>query len=180
MKKIVAMLLSLALLLGCAAGFAEADEKTELGTLNVNGEFRLQGRIPEGYHMSILNQNNMFIRSQLVPEDGAKPSVELIIAFSDDWADTEKLNDVTDEDLAEIEDTFRIEDEVNIEYRETGMGSKLMVVTEAVEQTDFVVIYTIYKGYELEVKMTPGTEPLNEEHIQMLIDFMTEMDFVEV
>ena len=180
MKKITAIILSLVLLMGCAAGIAEAAAKEDLGTVNVNGEFRIQGKIPEGYRMSILNQNAMLIRSQMISEDKSKPSVELIIAFADDWADTEKLNDVTEADLVEIEDSFREEDEVNIEYRETGFGTKLMVVTEAVDAPDFVVVYTIYKGYELEFKMTAGTEPLTDSHIQLLVDFITDIDFIEL
>jgi len=179
MKKIIAMILSLALLLGCAAGFAENKEKVELGTVNVNGQFKIQGNLPEGYRLSILNQNAMFIRCQMLNDDASKPSVELMIAFADDWADTARLNDVEEGDLLEIEDSFRDEDEVNIEYRETGLGTKLMVVSEAKDETDFVVVYTIYKGYELEFKMTPGTEALTEENTQMLVDLITGIEFVE-
>ena len=49
MKKIIAILLSLALLLGCAAGLAEGAEKQSFGTIRVNGEFTLKGSLPEGY-----------------------------------------------------------------------------------------------------------------------------------
>ena len=54
-----------------------------------------------------------------------------------------------------------------------------MVVTEALGDTDFVAVYTIYKGYELEFVMTPGSNPLTEENTQMLVNFISEMDFVE-
>ena len=47
MKKIISVLLSLALLLSCAAALAETAEKTELGTLNINGEFTLNAAIPK-------------------------------------------------------------------------------------------------------------------------------------
>ena len=178
MKKIIAMLLSLAMLLACAAGLAETVEKTDLGTVvNVNEAFRIRGKIPEGYRLSILNQNQMFIRCRMTSEDAKKPTVDLSIAFSEDWADTERLNDVSDEDLAEIEASFQEEDEVSIEYRETGMGTKLMVVTESKDDIDYAAIYTIYKGYELEFVMEPGEEPLTEENIQMLVDFITEIEF---
>jgi len=180
MKKIIAMILSLALLLGCAAGFAEAGEKTELGTVNVNGVYKIQGRMPEGYQLAILNQTNTNIVCMLMPGDSAKPTVTVSIAFAEDWADTERLNDVSEEELAEIEASFVMEDAVKIEYRETGLGSKLMVVTEAEGETDFVDIYSIYKGYEHEFVMTPGSEPLTEEHIQLLIDFITDLEFVEL
>ena len=49
MKKIIAILLSLALLLGCAAGQAEGAEKQSFGPIRVNGEFTLTGSLPEGY-----------------------------------------------------------------------------------------------------------------------------------
>lgn len=188
MKKVVAIILSLAMLLSCAACFAEAAEaaevaevaeKEELGTVNVNGVFKIQGRIPEGYRLSFLNQNPMYIRCKLISESKEKPGVELTIAYAEDWADTERLNDVSEADLLEIEESFREEDEVNIEYRTTAYGTKVMVVTEALEETDFVAVYTIYKGYELEFVMTPGSNPLTEENTQMLVDFISEMDFVE-
>lgn len=102
------------------------------------------------------------------------------MAFAEDWADVERLNDVSDEDLAQIEASFQAEDEVSIEYRETGLGTKLMVVTEKDDDTDFVDVYTIYKGYEHEFVLTPGTEPLTETHMQMLVDFITDITFVEV
>ena len=185
MKKVVAIILSLAMLLSCAACFAEAAEaaevaeKEELGTVNVNGAFKIQGRIPEGYRLSFLNQNPMYIRCKLISESKEKPGVELTIAYAEDWADTERLNDVSEADLLEIEESFREEDEVNIEYRTTAYGTKVMVVTEALEETDFVAVYTIYKGYELEFVMTPGSNPLTEENTQMLVNFISEMDFVE-
>jgi len=185
MKKVVAIILSLAMLLSCAACFAEAAEaaevaeKEELGTVNVNGVFKIQGRIPEGYRLSFLNQNPMYIRCKLISESKEKPGVELTIAYAEDWADTERLNDLSEADLLEIEESFREEDEVNIEYRTTAYGTKVMVVTEALGDTDFVAVYTIYKGYELEFVMTPGNTPLTEENTQMLVDFISEMDFVE-
>ena len=179
MKKIIAIILSLALLMGCAAAFAENADKEELGTVNVNGAYKIQGEIPEGYRLSILNQSNTAIVGMLLPADETKPTVTISIAFSDDWADTERLNDVSEADLAEIEASFQTEDVVSIEYRETAFGSKVMVVTETDGETDFVDVYGIYKGYEHEFVMTPGTEPLSEKHIQMMIDFITEIDFVE-
>ncbi len=180
MKKIVAIMLSLALLLGIAAAVAETAEKAELGTVNVNGAYKIQGKIPEGYRLAIINQSSTAIVCMLLSDDTAKPTVTISVAFSEDWADIERMNDISEEDLAEIEASFQTEDEVKIEYRETGLGTKLMVVTETKDQTDFVDIYTVYKGYEHEFVMTPGSEPLSEQDIQMLVDFITEIDFVEM
>ena len=54
MKKILSMILSLMLLLGCVSAMAEAGEndisaKVSLGTVSINGAFTLQCGIPEGY-----------------------------------------------------------------------------------------------------------------------------------
>ena len=53
MKKIISILLSLALLLSCVAALAETVAKETLGTLSVNGEFTIEAPIPEGYRMKI-------------------------------------------------------------------------------------------------------------------------------
>ena len=50
MKKIIALLLALALTLSCAAVLAEAaEEKTDMGTIDFGGKFIIKGKIPEGY-----------------------------------------------------------------------------------------------------------------------------------
>ena len=50
MKKIIALILSLAMLL-CAVS-AMAEDKVTLGTVSVNGAFRLQSVLPEGYQLT--------------------------------------------------------------------------------------------------------------------------------
>ena len=42
----------------------------------------------------------------------------------------------------------------------------------------FVDIYTIYKSYELEFVMTGSA--ITEADVQMLVDFISDMDFVAV
>ena len=46
MKKIVAVMLCLAMLLGCFSALAEY---TNIGAVNVNGDFEVRGVLPEGY-----------------------------------------------------------------------------------------------------------------------------------
>ena len=82
-------------------------------------------------------------------------------------------------------------DDVKFEYRETGLGTKILVVTEDDSDedgdTDFVDIYSIYKGFETEFVMTPGKDPaaedddvdMTEDQIKMLVDFITGIDFVD-
>lgn len=177
MRKIIAIMMSLALLLSCVCGLAETAETTTIGKLNVNGEFSIESKLPEGYKLSILSQSELAIIGMLHTEDETKPTVMISIAWSDAWSDVERLNDVTEEDLAAIEATFQEVDNVKFEYTETALGTKLMVVAEA-EGTKFVDIYTIYNGYEMEFVMTPGTAGLTEKETKMLVDFITDMTFV--
>ena len=58
MKKLFAILLSLALALGCCAALAEAPAKTELGSINLNGVFKLQCSLPENYEIKIASKDD--------------------------------------------------------------------------------------------------------------------------
>ena len=73
--------------------------------------------------------------------------------------------------------------EVEISYKETGHGTKLLIAKETGNDTDFVDILAIYKGYFIEFNMTPNpkaaSQTLTDEQIQMCIDFLTDLDFVE-
>ena len=58
MKKIVAMILCLALAIGCCAAVAETAEKESIGKVNVNGDFEIKCAIPEGYKVSITDASD--------------------------------------------------------------------------------------------------------------------------
>ena len=66
----------------------------------------------------------------------------------------------------------------------TAYGTKLLVARETGSDTDFVDILTVYKGYSIEFVMTPNPEAsvqeLTDAQIQMCVDFLSELDFVEV
>ena len=71
MKKVIALLLALALTLSCAAVLAEnTDEKTEMGTIDFGGRFIIKGRIPEGYTLiEEEKQDQVFINATLKNEN---------------------------------------------------------------------------------------------------------------
>ncbi|MBR2852907.1 MAG: hypothetical protein IKE81_01165, partial [Clostridia bacterium] len=93
----------------------------------------------------------------------------------------ERMNDMTDEDLAVLEDTFKELNQVEITYLETGHGTKVMVARETGMDTDFIYILAIYKGYFVEFHMTPNAKAadqrLTEEDLKTCIDFLTDVDF---
>ena len=93
------------------------------------------------------------------------------------------MNDLGEEDLKVLEATFTDMNEVEISYQETAYGTKLLIAKEVGDDTDFVDILSVYKGYSIEFVMTPNPEAkaqaLTDEQIGMCIDFLSELDFVE-
>ena len=184
MKKIIAILLSLALLLGCAAGLAEETEKYNFGTVRANGEFTLMGILPEGYKVIPFELDDDSILSYIRSEDPTKLEMTLAIAFDETYSDVERLNDLDDEQLAILEKTFTDTDPyANIIYDETAYGTRLLLSRTTSETYDSLIAFSIYKGYCIEFTMTPGNvavdQKLTDEDLENCNRFLSELDFVE-
>lgn len=182
MKKLFALLLSLAMLLGCCTALAETPAKTELGTINMNGAFKLQCALPENYEINITSKDDEGMLAVVQTEDRTKPIMFLIIEFDELYYDVARMNDMTEDQLQTIIDTFTGDgDEVTVSYRETSHGTKLMIVQEAVDTVDYLAIVSVYEGYMIEFDMMTGVDAeggLSEEQIQMCIDFLSDLDFI--
>ena len=180
MKKMLAILLCVSMLLGCAA-LAET-EKASLGVVNVNGAFELKCALPEGYSLEVLFSETHFCLASVNPEDELKPTLMISVAYNELYSDVERINDLDEESVKRIEDSFRDEDDVEITYMETAYGTRLMVVKEVSDGVDYLDFYTIYKGYEVELVLIHANEgePITEAEIQMAVKFLSDMDFVGV
>ena len=177
MRKMLAILLCLAMLLGCSA-VAETAEKTQLSTVNMNGVFQLQCALPEGYEIDEIESTDTTYIAQFIA-DGDRPLLALSIAYNELYSDVQRMNDLDEEALAIIEDSFRKEDNVDISYTETAYGTKLMVIKETEDTVSYVDFYSVYLGYEIEIVVASMTEAgLTDEQIQMAVDFLSELDFV--
>ena len=157
------------------------DGKRTLGSLNVNGEFDLVCALPDGFDLQYVNMQGSKIVASIISQDMTKPKMYLTIAYDETYGEVERMNDMSDEDLAILEDTFKDMNDVNISYAETGHGTKLMVVKETGTDDDFVDILAIYKGYFIEFRMVPNEnaadKTLTDEQITMCVKFLTELDF---
>ena len=101
--------------------------------------------------------------------------VTVSIAYNETYADMERFNDVDEATVQEIRDSFlQADPEVTFEDLETAYGTRLLKVTGK----RFVDIYTMYKSYEVEFVMAGGT--ITDEDIRMMVDFISDMDFVTV
>ena len=188
MKKTIALLLALVLMLGCAAVLAEdaaGNEKQEMGTVDLNGSFTIKGLIPEGYTYVVEELSpGVFINAKLVKEnDPAAPYLTIQVYLADNYDPGTRLNDVDEETLREIEESFIEQAEVEIDYTETAHGTKLMKVTEVGNDPDWIAFYSIYEGYEIELTIhaAEGSEngELSEETVEKAIRFLSDMDFVK-
>ena len=159
-----------------------ANSKESLGSLTVNGEFALECRLPEGYEIRVVNMRNTKVVASVTSKDATKPVMYLSIAYNEMYSGVDRLNDLNADDLKALEETFTQMNDVEITYRETAYGTKLMVARERGNDTDFVDFFTVYKGYNVEFNVTPGAEAkeLTDEQIKICIDFLTDLDFVEV
>ena len=161
-----------------------ADGTLKLGKLNVNGEFELTCKLPEGYKLQVVDMRGESIIASVLPDDMTRPQMYLSIAFDEAYAEVDRMNDMTDEELAILEESFRKMNQVEIEYRETGLGTKLLVVREVGDDTDFVDFLSVYKGYFVEFVMTPNpnaaVQELTEEQIETAIQFLTDVMFEPV
>lgn len=184
MKKIIAILLSLALLLGCAAGLAEEAEKQNFGTIRINGVFTLKGILPEGYKVIPFELDDDAILTRIIAEDPAKPEMMLSIAFDESYSDVERLNDLDDDQMAILEKTFTDTDPyANITYDETSYGTRLLISRTQSEVYDSLTAFSIYKGYFVELVVTPGKvaadQRLTDDEVAKCNYFLSELDFVD-
>ena len=184
MKKIVALVLALVLTLGCCAALAEAPAKTEIGTIDMAGAFKLQCSLPEDYKINIEQKDNESLIANIVSEDPAKLPLLLTIEFEEMYYDVKRLNDMTDEQLQEIIETFPNYEEANISYTETSHGTKVLVVKGSDTQMNYLAFFSIYEGYEIELDMMEMLEDenaeskLTDELTQTCISFLSDLDFI--
>ena len=174
MKKITALLLSLAMILCAVCVFAEDTGKTEMGTLNVGTAFSIRSKVPEGYRWLSVTSTELNIIG-LLTAGGGKPAVTVSIAYNEEYEGVERFNDVDEATVEEIrQSVLGMDAEVVFEDLQTAYATRLLKVTG-----DGVVdIYTIYKSYDLEFVMTG--EGMTEADVQMLVDFISDMDFAVV
>ena len=177
MKKIISIILALALLCGCAA-LAETTEKEYMATIDMNGVFELHCTMPEGYKLESAakdESSQLFVIS--AGED--KPEMVLSIVFDEMYADVKRLNDMDEADKAFLLSTWSEEDVVENAIVKTDYGTELFLIREAEGAMDFATFFTIYNGYEIEFTLFAASDSgLTEEQIQTALKFLSDLDFV--
>ena len=158
------------------------DETTRIGTLSVNGEFMIQGTIPEGYKLQVLSARKTKITALLEAENRQRPQMMLTISYDEMYADTERMNDLSSEEYEALKKTYEDMNEVAFSEAETAAGTKLLIARETGSDEDFVSIISLYKGYLVEFVLSPGADAagrtLTDDQIQKGIDFLSDLNFI--
>lgn len=179
MKKLLSLLLCLALLCSCAVSLGEAVPNQFTAT--IRDRFRLTGPLPEGYQYSIVSQNDMTTRAMITSEEPGAPVMTLVISYNEVYGKIQRLNDLPEDQLELIKAGFSEMNEVTFDIQKTSHGTKLLVVRETGADLDFLDFYTIYLGHEIELRLAPAegaADPtLTEEQIRKCISFLSDLDF---
>ncbi|MBR5110566.1 MAG: SH3 domain-containing protein [Clostridia bacterium] len=158
------------------------EQTAQIGSLNVNGEFTLQCKIPEGYNLQVISARSSKIIATLTAADVQKPQMMLTVAFNELYADVERMNDLSAEDIELLKATYSEMNEVEFKEAETSHGTKLLIAKEIGADEDFVSILSIYQGYSIEFVLSPNPDAVNktltDAQIQKCIDFLSDLDFI--
>ena len=158
------------------------EQTAQIGSLNVNGEFTLQCKIPDGYKLQVISARNTKIIATLTADDAQKPQMMLTVAFSELYADVERMNDLSAEDIELLKATYTEMNEVEFTEAVTSHGTKLLIAKEIGADEDFVSILSVYQGYSIEFVLSPNPDAVNktltEAQIQKSIDFLSDLDFI--
>ena len=186
MKKIIAIILSLAILLCAASAMAEESTgKVRIGTLNINGAFMLQCSLPEGYTVMPTDMAVDHVYATIKSENPDAPVMQLSVYFDEMYSDVDRLNDLLEdgEAMALLEQTFIDSDpDVEITYGETGYGTRLLIARHESETLDYISFFSIYKGYCVDFALVPSEQAedknLTDEQMSLSINYLTDLDFI--
>ena len=158
------------------------DSETRIGTLNVNGQFLIQGKIPEGYNLQLISSQSSRIIAALTADDAQRPQMMLTIAFDEMYAGVERLNDLSEEETALLKQSYTYMNEVAFSETATAAGTRLLIAKETGSDEDFISIFSLYKGYAIEFLLSPNpgaaSQSLTDAQLQTAVDFLSNLEFI--
>ena len=175
MKKLLSAVLALALLLCCVSAFAESE---------IVPAFRFVTVIPEGYEAVDETWTDPFIVAQTIkPVAEGKPAIMTVVSYNDAFSDITFNADMAEDEFKARAEELAFDEEngqkLPYEVKETGLGTKVIVISYPDSYTEF---YSIWHGYEVSLFAVNfdkeyNATPLTEEQVAMIMQFLTDMDF---
>ncbi|MBR3430100.1 MAG: SH3 domain-containing protein [Clostridia bacterium] len=158
------------------------DSETQIGTLNVNGQFLIQGKIPEEYTLQLISSQSSRIIASLTAGDAQRPQMRLTIAFDERYAGVERLNDLSEEEISSLKQSYMDMNAVTFSEMFTAAGTKLLIARETGNDEDFISIFSLYNGYAIEFLLSPNpaaaAQTLTDAQLQTAIDFLSSLEFI--
>jgi hypothetical protein len=189
MKKLLSVLLTVALLLSCVSVFAESADvaeavETEEAPVEVVPAFKLITVIPEGYESQGEDWVTPYIVSTVLkPVAEGKPAIMVIVSYNDSYSDVTFNDEMSDEEFnAQIKELVVDEEtgeEMPYTVQKTGLGTRVVVIDDP---DGFIEFYSIWHGYEVSLmaaNFDADNNPSNpsEEQIAVIMQYLTDMDF---
>ena len=187
MKKLIAMLITFTLALGCAAACGEGTVST---VSSMDGAFSISFQLPEGTELlsGEWNEAGDLYQAYLKGKDGL--SFYLAVASPADPEEDEgetapvtfnEDNGYTDEYIRSlIDDLYADEGNYDAGVRTTAHGTKLAVVRFNDPEAPLAYIFSVWNDYEIGVTVTSmaddGTyRQITDDQVQELVDFLSEV-----
>lgn len=170
MKKLICAILAMLMLMTCVSAFA-----AEPVVVRYDAFTSITYVLPEGYTTASTEHYGQFVAIDLVSED--KPEMILLVGSDEEYADLEKLNDLSEEDLQAYIDSL-CEDWSSVEtyVAETEYGTKFVIIDETSAEIDQIQIQGVYKGFTITLYMIAKDEAdITEDDYNAGMAFMSEV-----
>jgi len=184
MKKLIALLLALAMLCSVAA-FAEETEVAEIAEPGVSVEldqivdFSLKlDAIPEGYVYDEYTVDGMIYFTLSNPDDEDALIYAGSVAFSEEFDGyTLVVADLTEEQIAQME-AMIVGDEwlaPTFAFDKTAHGTDVIIVNENDGISDYAEIVTIYQGYFITISLLKAEGQIADSDIAAGVQAMSDI-----
>ena len=177
MKKLLSLILVLAMTLCAFAAFAE-EETVPM--------FSLSMTLPEGYSAEELWPDPYVVNVLLTNEDASRPVIAVQISYEDIFGDVTFSRDAWEtEEIQNYAAALAYDVEAggydDFFTRDTGLGTVMMIIDEA----DYTRMLTIWHGYMVSLFAAENagngeTAPVSDETLEMIMQFLTDMDMSKV
>ena len=178
MKKIVSIVLALALVLGMAS-------LAETYVLNRSENFVISAVSPENYDFVTAGYGD-FTGGLFIPrDDNCQTYYTLLIAYSEEYANTfgkeSTLNDLSSQQM--VRAVMELTGQYNkpeVTTAMTSFGTLCLIANEQECESEYVSILTIWHGYFIEVYIDDlSGRQLTQEDIQRGLDIMSSLTVTE-
>ena len=179
MKKIISLLLCLAML-GSAVAFAEEAAAKELGVVgNARVGYSVSCEAPKQFTVFQSQADNQTIEGMLANENPKQASYVFSVALEEEYADVESLVALDDAAMEAWIAPYQ-EDGLTVTVKEKN-GEKYLCLAEAgAKKNTFVSIETVMNGCLVQISLSPVEEVISamtEKQAEAAIDFLSTLAF---